>query len=500
VNLANIIHWGATYFPEREALVFEDKALTYEELNACIHSVASYLRERGIRRGDRVALYADNRPEWIMIYYGVIALGAAVVCMSAAYKRYELEHRINDSDPVLMVTTEAHSSCVPPREELPRLGEVLVIEKDDTLSSLGETKGAGAERVQIVDCDPGETCTILYTGGTTGTPKGAMLTHQNLLYTAQNVCFHERMVATDRSVCFMPLSHVFASNHIMNSGFYAGATLVLHQGFDMDEIVSSIAANEVTRLYAVPTVYIRLLNHRGCHNHLSSIEYSFSAAASMPSEVVRQWMDRFGLHMHEAYGMTETSSLVTFNHLYRHKMGSVGTPAGVVEVRIVNEAGIEVSQGEKGEILIRGPNVMKGYYDNPDETAKAIKEDGWLHSGDIGFLDEEGYLYIVDRMKDMVISGGLNVYPKEVEEVLYTHEAIEECSVVGTPHEEYGEAVTAFIKLREDKAASEDELIRFCKEKMASYKAPKRIVVLEALPKTPQGKILKRELRKIRPT
>jgi long-chain acyl-CoA synthetase len=499
VNLANIINWGATYFPEREALVFEDKAFTYKELNACIHCVASHLRGRGISRGDRVALYAENRPEWIMIYYGVVALGAAVVCLSAAYKSYELEHRINDSEPVLIVTTEAHFSHIPLREELPHLDDVLVIEKDDTLSSLCETKGAGAEPVQIVDRDPGDTCAILYTGGTTGTPKGAMLTHQNLLYTAQNVCFHERMVPADRNLCFMPLNHVFASNHIMNSGLYAGATLVLHQGFDMDKIVSSIPANEVTRLYAVPTVYIRLLNHHDCHKHLRSIEYSFSAAAGMPSEIVRQWRDTFGLPMHEAYGMTETSSLVTFNHLYRHKMGSVGTPAGVVEVKIVHEAGVEVPRGEKGEIMIRGPNVMKGYYNSPDETAKAIKEDGWLRSGDVGFLDEEGYLFIVDRMKDVIISGGLNVYPKEVEEVLYTHEVIEECSVVGIPHEEYGEAVTAFIKLRENKTASKDELIRFCKEKMASYKAPKRIIVMEALPKTPQGKILKRELRKIRP-
>ncbi len=498
MNLANIINWGATYFPEREALVFEDKAFTYRELNACIHCVASYLGGRGISKGDRVALYADNRPEWLMLYYGVIALGATVVCMSAAYKSYELEHRINDSEPVLMVTTEAHFAHVPPREELPHLHDVLLIEEDDTLSLLCETKGAGAEPARIVDCEPGDTCAILYTGGTTGTPKGAMLTHQNLLYTAQNVCFHERMVGADRSLCFMPLNHVFASNHIMNSGLYAGATLVLHKGFDMDAILSSIASNEVSRLYAVPTVYIRLLNHLECHKHLRSIEYSFSAAASMPSEIVRQWKDTFGLNMHEAYGMTETSSLVTFNHLYRHKIGSVGTPAGVVEVKIVNEADSEVPQGEKGEIMIRGPNVMKGYYNRPDETGKAIK-DGWLRSGDVGFLDEEGYLYITDRMKDVIISGGLNVYPREVEEVLYTHEVIEECSVVGMPHEEYGEAVTAFIKLREDRTSSEDELIHFCKEKMASYKAPKRIIIMEELPKTPQGKILKRELRKFRP-
>jgi len=196
--------------------------------------------------------------------------------------------------------------------------------------------------------------------------------------------------------------------------------------------------------------------------------------------------------------MTETSSLVTFNHIYRHKIGSVGTQAGVVEVKIVNDEGKEVAQGEEGEIIIRGPNVMKGYFNKPEETAKAMPN-GWLHSGDVGRFDDEGYLYIVDRIKDMIISGGLNVYPTEVEEVLYTHDAVEECGVAGTPHEEYGEAVTAFIKVREGWAASEEELVRFCKERMASYKAPKKIVFMEELPKSPQGKILKRELRKLRP-
>ncbi len=283
----------------------------------------------------------------------------------------------------------------------------------------------------------------------------------------------------------------------MNSCFYSCATLVLHKSFEMDEIVASIGTNKVTRFYAVPTVYIRLLNNPECHRHLASIRYCFSAATSMPSEIVRQWKDTFGLSIHEAYGMTETSSMVTFNHIYRHKVGSVGTPAGVVEVRIVDGDGKEVPQGESGEIIIRGPNVMKGYFNRPEETAAAM-EHGWLRSGDVGRLDEEGYLYIVDRIKDMIISGGLNVYPTEVEEVLYTHEAVEECGVAGTPHEEYGEAVTAFIRLKEGRTVTEEELIRFCKEKMASYKAPKKVIFMEELPKTPQGKILKRELKTYR--
>jgi len=281
----------------------------------------------------------------------------------------------------------------------------------------------------------------------------------------------------------------------MNAMFYACATLVLHNGFDMDEIISSIEKNRVTRLYAVPTVYIRFLNNPDCHKSLTSIGYAFSAATSMPLEIVRQWKKIFGLNIHEAYGMTETSSLATFNHLYRHKIGSVGTPAGVVEVKIVDVNGNEVEGGGEGEILIRGPNVMKGYFNREEESAK-VMAGGWLYSGDLGRLDEEGYLYIIDRIKDMIISGGLNVYPTEVEDALYRHDAVEECGVTGLTDKEYGEAVTAFIRLKEGHEADETELIRFCKERLASYKAPKKVVFLQELPKTPQGKILKRELRK----
>jgi long-chain acyl-CoA synthetase len=270
---------------------------------------------------------------------------------------------------------------------------------------------------------------------------------------------------------------------------------VLHSGFDMDDILASMGENKVTRLYAVPTVYIRFLNNPKSHKYLRSVGYSFSAATSMPSEIVRRWYDTFGLKIHEAYGLTETSSLTTFNHMYRHKIGSVGTPAGVVEVKMIDPEGSELSTGEAGEIVIRGPNVMKGYFNQPRETERVMKG-GWFHSGDVGRFDEEGYVYIVDRIKDMIISGGLNVYPTEVEEVVYTNDAVEECAVAGLAHNEYGEAVTVFVRLKKGKVVSEEDLIRFCKEKMASYKAPKKVIFVEDFPRTPAGKILKRELRK----
>ncbi|MBW2066477.1 MAG: AMP-binding protein [Deltaproteobacteria bacterium] len=495
MNLSHVVSRGARYFPGKDAIIFGQMRFTYEQLNDRVDRVASYLGEQGISKGDRVAIYLDNRPEWIMIYYGIIRAGAVAVCISSAYRSSELGHLISDSRPDILVTSEALRSNIPESGDF-SVKDLLILERDKVLSTLGEEKKATKYApLGVEECEADDTCVHLYTGGTTGVPKGAMLTHKNLLYTCQNVCYHERMSPGDKLLCFMPLNHVFAGCHIMNSCFYSCATLVLHGGFEMEEIISSININRVNRFYAVPTVYIRILNTPEYHKQLDSITYSFSAATSMPLEIVRQWKKTFGLDIHEAYGMTETSSLVTFNHMYRHKPGSVGTHAGVVEVRIVDDEGREVGQGEEGEIVIRGPNVMKGYFNRREETLEAIR-DGWLHSGDIGRLDEEGYLYIIDRIKDVIISGGLNVYPVEVEGVLYTHEAIEECAVIGTPHEEYGEAVTAFIKLKKDKAVGEDALVRFCKERMASYKAPKKIVFVDELPKTPQGKILKRELKK----
>jgi long-chain acyl-CoA synthetase len=342
--------------------------------------------------------------------------------------------------------------------------------------------------------DADDPCVILYTGGTTGTPKGAMLTHRNILFTAQNVCYHEATRPEDRSLCFMPLNHVFGGNHIMNGIFYGCGTLVLHEGFDLDRIVASVKEDRVTRFFAVPTVFIRLLADAGQKRHFSSVNYCFSAATSMASEIVRKWTDAYGLTIHEAYGMTETSSLVTYNHMYRHRIGSVGTPAGIVEVRIVDPEGNPAPQGETGEIAIRGPNIMKGYWGKPEETAAMVRN-GWLHSGDVGRLDRDGYLFIVDRIKDVIITGGYNVFPSEVEEVLYTHPAISECAVVGLDHEVYGEAVTAFVVLQRGFEFSHTELVAYCKERLASYKVPKEFRPVEQLPKSSTGKILRRMIR-----
>jgi long-chain acyl-CoA synthetase len=495
MNVAGLFTKAALYFPEKKALIFGSSSYTYAEMDRIICSLANYLTCLGVAKGDRVAIYMANRPEWIMFYYAVARIGAISVCVPGAYKTDEMKSVVQDSRSSIIVTSEQLLAQFPPPAALPLIRGVIVVERDETVQSA--LRGEGKPEIRAGTATTGDDATaILYTGGTTGIPKGAMLTHRNLLYSAQNVAYHERMVPADVGVCFMPLNHVFAQCHIMHTYFAACATLVLFPGFDMDKVVASVNEHKVTRFYAVPTIFIRFLNNPEALQYLKSIRYVFSGGTSMPAEIVRQWVDAFGIPINEAYGMTEAASLVTFNHLFRHKIGSIGMPAGIIEVKTVDANDIEVKQGEQGEIVIRGPNVMKGYFEQPEETAAALRN-GWLHSGDVGVFDAEGYLFIVDRIKDIIITGGENVFPKEVEDLLHQHKAVNECGVVGLPDQEYGEAVTAFVTLKPDTTVDERELIVFCKERMAGYKAPKAIRFVSDLPKTPQGKILRRELRKL---
>lgn len=495
MNISNILVQGAMCFPEKKALICPNQSYTYEELNRIVDGITLYLRDLGVTREQRVGLFLPNIPEWPMFYYAIARLGATSVCIASALKRQELTRLINDSLSSLLVTSEELLSQLPDQKEIPHIKDILVVERDQTLRAIIE----GRQRQHIppyrVECEGDDVTTLLYTGGTTGVPKGAMITHKNLLYSAQTVCYYERTVPEDVGICFMPLTHVFGQCHIMNSIFYGCGTLVLLKGFDMDSVLASVFENKVTRFYAVPTIYIRFLNNPESKKYLKTLTYVFSAATSMPEEIVRQWYQEYRLPIHESYGMTESASITTFNHRYRHKVGSVGVPAGVSEIKLFDSQDKEVKPGEPGEIVIRSPNIMKGYFNQPEETANAFRN-GWFHSGDVGRFDEEGYLYIVDRIKDVIISGGENVFPREVEEVLYSHDAVNECAVVGWPHPEFGEAVTAFVTLKEGKVVDEEDLIRFCKDRLARYKVPKKIHFVKELPKSPQGKILRRELKK----
>jgi len=354
----------------------------------------------------------------------------------------------------------------------------------------------GTGSFEALNRDRTDTAAVLYTGGTTGTPKGVMLTHENINTSAHNVAFSEHSTETDRALCFLPFNHVFGQMHIMNATILSCGCLEILPAFDLDRILATMQSGKVTKLFSVPTVYARLLTLKGLKEKLGRVRYCFSAAASMAAEIVRQWKEQTGLTIYEGYGLTESASAVTYNHYYRHVIGSVGTTVPGVEVEIRDKDGNRMKQGQEGEICILGHNITKGYLNNPEETSSAFWGDGWFRSGDVGVLDKDGYLYIVDRIKDMIITGGENVYPREVEEVLYTRQEVEGCAVVGVPDKEWGERVTAFIAPKPGQNVVPEELKTFLKTRLSAFKVPKEYIILSELPKSPAGKILKRELKK----
>ena len=323
-----------------------------------------------------------------------------------------------------------------------------------------------------------------------------MLTHENINTSGHNVAFSEHSTETDRALCFLPFNHVFGQMHIMNATILSCGCLEILPSFDLDRILAITQSGSVTKLFCVPTVYARLLTMKGLKEKLGRVRYCFSAAASMAAEIVRQWKEQTGLTIYEGYGLTESASAVTYNHIYRHVIGSIGTTVPGVEVEIRDKDGNQVKQGKEGEICIRGHNIMKGYLNDPEETAAAFWGDGWFRSGDVGYLDEDGYLFIVDRIKDMIITGGENVYPREVEEVIYTRPEVEGCAVVGIPDREWGERVSAFIAPKPGQKIVPEELKAFLKTRLSPFKVPKEYIIMDELPKSPAGKILKRELKK----
>jgi long-chain acyl-CoA synthetase len=337
---------------------------------------------------------------------------------------------------------------------------------------------------------------VLYTGGTTGTPKGVMLTHENINLSAHNVAFSERSSQTDRPLCFLPLNHVFGQMHIMNATILSAGCLELLPSFNLDQILEILSLGKVTKLFSVPTVYTRLLTLPDLKKRLANVRYCFSAAANMPAEIVRQWHEATGITIAEGYGMTESASAVTYNHYYRHVVGSIGETVPGVEVEIRDIEGNTLPYGQEGEICVRGHNIMKGYLNNPADTEAAFWAGGWFRSGDVGLIDEKGYVFIVDRLKDMIITGGENVYPREVEEVLYTMDGVAECAVIGVPDKEWGERVVAFITAKEKATISVPETKAFLKARLSPFKVPKEFIVTDVFPKSPAGKVLKRELKR----
>jgi long-chain acyl-CoA synthetase len=494
MNITNNLEQSAYHFPGNTVVIEGDRIITYAELNRDANRIASAMISLGLRPGEHVGICAPNSYEWLVSYFGTLKAGAVAVTFTHQSAPREIRKILSDSQPRFFFTTEDNLPLFEGREkgEFP---EYVVCDNGDiSFSALVEMGNATFARIRR---DRNDVATILYTGGTTGTPKGAMLTHGNLLSSAFYAAHYERSSRNDRALLYLPLNHSFGQVHVMQSMVLVGGSMVVQNGFNIERALYDIEKYQITNFYGVPTIYNRFLNLQGLKEKLKSIRYCFSAASSLATEVVKEWDVRTGLKIYEAYGMTESAAIVTYNHYYRHVVGSVGTPVNLMEVQIRDENGNEVPYGEKGEICIRGYSIFKGYLNNPKETAAAFLDGDWFRSGDIGIMEENNYLYIIDRIKDLIITGGENVYPREVEEIMYAFPDVSECSVVGVQDKEYGERVTAFVVPKKGRNLDTAELKAYLKKQLSGFKVPKNFITVPSLPKNNTGKILKRDLKNL---
>ncbi|MCP4352171.1 MAG: long-chain-fatty-acid--CoA ligase [Desulfobacterales bacterium] len=498
MNIAHHIEQGRRIFPDKPAIIFEEKIITYKELDTMANQVANGLCKLGIRRGDRVALFLPNIPQFAFSYLGIQKMGAIAVSVNSTLKTDEVKFILNDSGSVALITSESLSENVP-EQDIPDLKHILVTETENQKSeirnsiSLEDLMNSVSSEAYAIEMEQDDPAAIVYTSGTTGVPKGATLSHGNVVSNMHAKSRYTEMGPDDRILTFVPLYHSFGQNAVFNSGLTAGATIVLHRKFDPGLIIKSVSENRVTMFFGPPTTYIPLCD-RATVKDMESVRYYFSAASSLPKEIEKKWVEKHGIEIHQGYGLTETSPFACYNHHKKFRHNSIGTPIENVEMKILADDGTEAEPGQTGEIVIQGPNVMLGYWNRPTETAETI-QNGWLHTGDIGKTDEDGYFYIVDRLKDMVNVGGLKVYPAEVENVLYQHPAVEEVAIYGVSDPLMGEQVSANIVLRHNHEVTEKDITFFCRERCESLKVPRFINFVDSIPKSPTGKILKRVLR-----
>jgi long-chain acyl-CoA synthetase len=496
-NLARLLSDAVAQHADRPAIKLDDVVLPYSVVDQAAARAAGLLAARGVGPGDRVGLMLPNVPYFPFVFFGALRLGATVVPMNPLLKRREVAFHLEDSGARLLLAWHGFAAAAEPGAE-DAGAEAIIIEPGAFEQLLG-----GADPVEhVADRDDDEPAVILYTSGTTGTPKGAELTHGNLRAATQ--ISRDLVDAGPDSVTFgaLPLFHVFGLTCGLNTSVLAGGCLTLLPRFDAGKALEIIQRDSVTTFLGVPTMYGALLHHEGRDAFdASCLDLCVSGGAAMPVEVLKGFEEAFGCKVLEGYGLSETSPVASFNHPDRdRKPGSIGTPIEGIEMKVVDDEGADVATDDVGEIVIRGHNVMKGYWNKPDATREAIDGDGWFHTGDMAKVDEDGYFFIVDRKKDMIIRGGYNVYPREIEEVLYEHPAVREAAVVGVPHDDLGEEVGAAVALKEGAEASAEDLQAFVKEQVAAYKYPRRIWFVDELPKGPTGKILKREIEVPAPT
>ena len=492
-NLAQLLTQTASEHGDRPALKLDDAVVTYQMLDEGAARVAGLLQARGLQPGDRVGIMLPNVPYFGLAYYGVVRAGGVVVPMNVLLKAREVKFYLSDSGAKhLFAWHDFLTDAEPGAREAGT--EVIAVRPGEFERLLAQTP----RQAEDVPREESDTAVILYTSGTTGTPKGAELTHFNMLAN----CFHggtELVDVSERDVVLgaLPLFHSFGQTCCLNTAVRVGACLTMIPRFDPGKALEIIERDRVTLFDGVPTMYHALLNYEnipGIAAIAGRMRVAVSGGAALPAELMRRFEERFGVPILEGYGLSETSPVATFNRVDRpRRPGSVGLPVWGVQIKIVRDDG-SAAEGEPGEVAIRGNNVMKGYFRRPEATAEVMDAQGWFRTGDVGIHDADGYLYIVDRKKDMIIRGGFNVYPRELEEVLLTHPGVSLVAVVGVPHRSHGEEVKAFVVRAPGATLTEAELIAWCKQNMAAYKYPRIVEFRDGLPMTATGKILKREL------
>ncbi|MBA3471432.1 MAG: long-chain fatty acid--CoA ligase [Herpetosiphonaceae bacterium] len=519
LTMASMIEDHARKRPERTAIIFNDMRFSYGQLNAMANMIANGLVGLGIKPGDHVAMSCPNLPYFPMVYYGILKAGAVVVTLNVLLKPREIAYHLQDSNAKALICFEGTAELPMGQmakagfDEVPECEHLIVMTTNpaapapiEGARTLGQLMYNQPPTFATHQPRPDDTAVMLYTSGTTGQPKGAELSHMNLLLNA--------MIARDLALPVMefgaeaqnvvlvtlPLFHATAQQAQMNANLFAGATLTLMPRFEPGPVLEVMKRDKVNLWTGVPTMFWALLHYAAANNIdtapiAENLRLTSSGGAPMPVEVMKQFEETFGVRILEGYGLSETSPVASFNHIDKpSKPGTVGQALWGVDIMCVDDSDQPVPAGEKGEVVIRGHNVMKGYYKRPEATAEAMRN-GWFHTGDIGIMDEEGYLSIVDRKKDMILRGGYNVYPRELEEIMMTHPAVSLVAVIGVPDEKLGEEIKAFVVRKPDAAATEEDLLGWCKEQFAAYKYPRHIEFRDQLPISATGKILKRELR-----
>jgi long-chain acyl-CoA synthetase len=490
-NLADLLSRSAAERPNRVAIKLDEAELSYRALDEAATQAAGLLRARGVQPGDRVGVMLPNVAYFPICYYGALRAGAAVVPMNGLLKEREVAFQLGDADAKILLAWHQFADAARAGAEQTD-AECLLVEPGEFETLLQRYPPAPMVAERRAD----DTAVLLYTSGTTGTPKGAELTHDNLL---RNVEVTVGLFGLDeRSVTLgaLPFFHAFGQTCALNATISVGGCLTLIPRFDGGKALEILERDRVTVFEGVPTMYAAMLNHpRADETDVSALQVCVSGGAALPVEIMRAFEQKFGCQILEAYGLSETSPVASSNRRDRErKPGSIGLPIDGVEMRVIDDGGTEVPQGDVGEVAIRGHNIMKGYWRREEATAKAIDPDGWFKTGDLARVDEDGDFFIVDRKKDLVIRGGYNVYPREVEEVLYEHPDVRQVAVIGIPDDKLGEEVGAAIVLKAGAASTPGELRDFVKQRIAAYKYPRHIWFVDELPEGPTGKILKREI------